>query len=217
VDGLNHEARQSGTARQTGANRIGIFGGTFDPPHIGHLILAAEVRSQLKLDQVLWVVTPDPPHKTGRAITPLATRLELVHAAIDLDPGFLISRVEIDRPGPHYSADTVQILARENPGAELYYLMGGDSLHDLPTWMRPREFLNCLAGIGVMRRPQDFIDLSWLEHALPGIITKLHFVDAPLLEISSTSIRERIARGRHFRYFLPPGVYEIIQSNGLYR
>ncbi len=197
--------------------RVGIFGGTFDPPHVGHLILAAEARDQLRLDQVLWVVTPDPPHKTGRAISPLAIRLELVQAALDDDPEFAISRVEIDRPGPHYSADTVQILARENPGAALFYLMGGDSLHDLPTWVRPKEFIDCLTGIGVMRRPQDFVDQPILERILPGITAKVHFVDAPLLEISSTAIRERIAQGRQFRYFLPPKVYEIIQAKGLYR
>lgn len=197
--------------------RIGIFGGTFDPPHVGHLILAAEARDQLQLDHVLWVITPDPPHKTKRKVSPLAIRLALVQAAASKDPGFQISRVEIDRPGPHYSADTVQILARENPGAELFYLMGGDSLHDLPDWKRPREFIDCLAGIGVMRRPQDFIDLPQLERTLPGIIAKVHFVNTPLLEISSTSIRERIANGRHFQYFLPPEVFDLVQSKELYR
>ncbi len=197
--------------------RIGIFGGTFDPPHVGHLILAAEARDQLQLDHVLWVITPDPPHKTKRKVSPLAIRLALVQAAASKDPGFQISRVEIDRPGPHYSADTVQILARENPGAELFYLMGGDLLHDLPDWKRPREFIDCLAGIGVMRRPQDFIDLPRLERTLPGIIAKVHFVNTPLLEISSTSIRERIANGRHFQYFLPPEVFDLVQSKELYR
>lgn len=197
--------------------RIGIFGGTFDPPHIGHLILAAEARDQLHLDRVLWVVTPDPPHKTGRSITPLDMRLALVHAAIQADTGFEISRVEIDRPSPQYSVDTVHILAQQNPGAALFYLMGGDSLHDLPTWMRPQQFVNCLAGIGVMRRPKDFIDLPFLERALPGITGKIYFVDAPLLEIASRDIRERIAEGRHVRYFLPPAVYALIEANGLYR
>lgn len=196
--------------------RIGIFGGTFDPPHIGHLILAAEARDQMRLDLVLWVLTPDPPHKTGRTISPLATRLELVEAALAADDGFEISRVEIDRPGPHYSVDTVRILGRENPGAELFYLMGGDSLHDLPTWFHPQEFIHTLAGIGVMRRPNDSIDLPWLERALPGVTSKVNYVEAPLLEISSTSIRERIAQGQHFRYFLPPAVCEIIQKKGLY-
>lgn len=198
--------------------RIGIFGGTFDPPHIGHLILASEARDQLHLDQVLWVVTPEPPHKRGRRkISPTEIRLDLVRAAIADDAGFEISRVEIDRQGPHFSVDTVKILAEQNPGAELFYLMGGDSLHDLPTWMHPEAFLACLTGIGVMRRPQDFVDLPWLERALPGIIGKIHFVDAPLLEISSTSIRDRIARGMHYRYFLPAAVFEKVRERSLYR
>jgi nicotinate-nucleotide adenylyltransferase len=196
---------------------MGIFGGTFDPPHVGHLILAAEARDQLNLERVLWVITPDPPHKLHQAISPLDIRLELVEAALQADAGFEISRVEMDRPGPHYTVDTVQILARQNPQAELFYLMGGDSLHDFPTWRRPQQLLNCLAGIGVMRRPQDFIDLPRLERALPGIVSKLHFVDAPLLEISSSTIRKRIAADQHFRYFLPGPVYELIQTRQLYR
>jgi nicotinate-nucleotide adenylyltransferase len=197
--------------------RIGIFGGTFDPPHVGHLILAAEACDQLKLDRVLWVITPDPPHKTGRVISALEVRMDLVAAATAQDSRFEISRVEVNRPGPHYSADTVRILKEENPGADLFYLMGGDSLHDLPTWMRPMELLACLSGIGVMRRPQDFINLPWLERALPGIVAKVHFVDAPLLEISSSSIRQRVAQGRHFRHFLPQAVYDLIEAKGLYR
>ena len=196
--------------------RIGIFGGTFDPPHVGHLILAAETRSQLALDRVLWVVTPNPPHKTNRTISPLNVRLELVEAALAGDPGFEISTVEIDRPGPHYSIDTVRLLQEQNPGAALFYLMGGDSLHDLPTWMRPQELVRSLAGIGVMRRPQDFVDLPGLERVLPGLTARLHFVDAPLLEISSSDIRRRIADGGHYRYFLPPAVYDLLKSKSLY-
>ncbi len=197
--------------------RIGIFGGTFDPPHVGHLILAAEARDQLGLERVLWVVTPDPPHKLGRKITPLETRLEMVQAAICGDAGFELSRVEINRAGPHYSVDTVRILAEANPGAQLFYLMGGDSLHDLPLWKRPAEFIGALDGIGVMRRPQDFVDLPALERQLPGIVSRVHFVDAPLLEIASSDIRERAAQGRHFCYFLAPQVYQIVESQHLYQ
>ncbi len=197
--------------------RIGIFGGTFDPPHIGHLILAAEARDQLNLDQVLWVVTPDPPHKIGRTVSPLAVRLEMVQAAMGDDPGFVISRVEIDRPGPHYSADTVKVLAHQYPQANLFYLMGGDSLHDLPIWRHPQALIDCLTGLGVMRRPEDFVDLPRLERALPGITAKVHFFNAPLLEIASSDIRARAANGRHFRYFLPPAVYAIIQKLHLYQ
>ena len=197
--------------------RIGIFGGTFDPPHVGHLILAAEARSRLRLDKVLWVLTPDPPHKQGREISPVPVRMELVQAAIGADEQFEVSRVEIDRPGPHYSVDTVKVLARQFPGAKLFYLMGGDSLHDLPDWMRPQELLAALDGIGVMRRPADFVDLPRLERILPGVVAKVHFIDAPLLEISSTSIRERVAMGRHYRYFLPPAVCEKIEQMRLYQ
>ena len=197
--------------------RIGIFGGTFDPPHVGHLILAAEARSRLRLDKVLWVLTPNPPHKAGREISPVNVRLDLVQAAIGADAQFEVSQVEIDRPGPHYSVDTVKLLAQQFPGAKLFYLMGGDSLHDLPDWMRPQELLAALDGIGVMRRPADFVDLPRLERILPGIVAKVHFIDAPLLEISSSSIRERVAMGLHYRYFLPPAVCEKIEQMRLFQ
>ena len=207
--------------------RLGIFGGTFDPPHVGHLILAAEARDQLGLERVLWVVTPDPPHKvglkpgglrtSGRKITPLAIRLDMVAAAIGDDSGFEISRVEMERPGPHYSADTVGILSGLYPGAALFYLMGGDSLRDLPTWKRPGELIELLAGVGVMRRPQDAVDLPSIERLLPGIAARVHFIDAPLLQISSSSIRERVAQGRHYHYFLPARVACIVEEKGLYR
>ncbi len=197
--------------------RIGIFGGTFDPPHVGHLILAAEARDQLHLDRVLWMVTPNPPHKRGRVITPLDVRLALVQAAVCEDPHFEVSTVEADRPGPHYSVDTVRILACQNPGADLFYLMGGDSLHDLPTWMKPRELVAALAGLGVMRRPQDSVDLPGLERALPGIGAKIFFVNTPLLEISSSDIRERVAQGQHYRYFVPQTVFDLVEAGRLYR
>lgn len=213
--GLDQPAARRNAPR-TPAARIGIFGGTFDPPHVGHLILAAEARDQLKLDRVLWVLTPDPPHKTDRVISSLAVRLELIQAALRDDPGFELSTIEIDRPGPHYTVDTVHLLQDRNPGAELFYLMGGDSLHDLPTWMRPQEIIAILAGIGVMRRPQDFVDLPWLERALPGVTAKVHFIDAPLLEISSSDIRRRIVEGSHYRYFLQPTVYELVCEKRLY-
>ncbi|HVM71574.1 MAG TPA: nicotinate-nucleotide adenylyltransferase [Anaerolineales bacterium] len=197
--------------------RFGIFGGTFDPPHLGHLILAAEARAQLGLDRLLWVLTPDPPHKQGQAIAALPHRLEMVRLAIVDDPLFEVSNVELDRPGPHYALDTMQILARQYPGAKLVYLMGGDSLRDLPTWHRPDEFLSACDLIGVMRRPGDAIDLAALEERLPGLRVKVRFVESPLLDISAHEVRRRIAEGRPFRYFLPVGVYKYICKEGLYR
>lgn len=195
---------------------IGIFGGTFDPPHIGHLILAAEAHAQFGLDRLLWVLTPDPPHKQHWAITSIQHRLAMVKLALADAPEFEISTIDIDRPGPHYAVDTVKILADQNPGADLVYLMGGDSLHDLPLWHRPVAFVFACQGIGVMRRPGDAVDLSGLEKRLPGIMAKMRCMDAPLLDISAREIRERIAAGRPFRYYLPKPVYEYIQTYNLY-
>jgi nicotinate-nucleotide adenylyltransferase len=196
---------------------MGIFGGTFDPPHLGHLILAAEARTQLGLERLLWVLTPDPPHKQGQSITPLAERLEMVRLAIANDPQFEISSVEMNRPGPQYAQDTISLLAAEYPRMKLVYLMGGDSLRTLPTWHRPADFVSACSLIGVMRRPGDTIELATLEESLPGLSAKVRFVEAPLLDIAAREIRARIAEGRPFRYFLPEKVYEFIESHGLYR
>ncbi len=196
---------------------IGLFGGTFDPPHIGHLILSAETRSQLGLDRLLWVLTPDPPHKQDQPITPLEHRLAMVELAIAEDRRFELSTVEIDRPGPHYALDTVKIIAEQNPAAGLVYLMGGDSLRDLPAWRRPADLVAALRFIGVMRRPGDSIDLPALEKIVPGLTSKIRYVDAPLLDIAAHEIRQRVADGRPFRYFLPPAVYDYIVEHNLYR
>ena len=196
--------------------RLGVFGGTFDPPHLGHLILAAEALEQLKLDRLLWVLTSAPPHKQNQAVSPLAVRLELLQALLGSNPMFELSRVDIDRPAPHYAADTVQILAGQYPGAELFYLMGGDSLRDLPAWFHPEIFVGACRGLGVMRRPGDNIDLARLESRLPGVGGKIHFIDSPLLEISSKQIRERIYGGHTYRYYLPEAVFKLIDQKRLY-
>jgi nicotinate-nucleotide adenylyltransferase len=196
--------------------RLGIFGGTFDPPHLGHLILAAEAQDQLALDRLLFLLTPDPPHKQGQRVSPLADRQEMLRRAIADNPAFELSRVDVDRPPPHYAVDTLRILARQYPGAELVYLMGGDSLRDLPTWHDPQGFVDAAHSIGVMRRPGDTIDLSGLEERLAGAVDKVHFIDAPLLEIASSEIRERVAQGRPFRFYLPAPVYSYIVENKLY-
>lgn len=197
--------------------RLGIFGGTFDPPHIGHLILAAEALDQLNLDFTVWVLTPDPPHKRGQEISTLEHRLDMVELAIRDNEAFSLSHVDIDRPGPHYTIETVQILKREYPGLEQIYLMGGDSLHDLPNWYEAEQFLSAVDGIGVMRRPGDNIDLSDLMLKLPELETKLNFVTAPLLEISAEQIRRRAHEERNFRYYLLPEIYEYIRTHHIYR
>lgn len=196
--------------------RLGIFGGTFDPPHLGHLILAAEAHDQLGLDRVLWVLTPEPPHKHGQYRQPLEERLGMLQIAISEFPVFLLSTVDIERSPPHYAVDTLRLLAQKYPGAELIYLIGGDSLHDLPTWHKPTELVRACHKLGVMRRPDDLVDLKLLEEKIPGITSKLLNIDAPLLEISSREIRQRIASGRPFRHYLPVGVYFFIRERRLY-
>ncbi|MGB8253697.1 MAG: nicotinate-nucleotide adenylyltransferase [Anaerolineaceae bacterium] len=196
--------------------RIGIFGGTFDPVHVGHLILATESASQLDLDKVLWMVTADPPHK-GEEVRPVEHRLAMVAAAIDEDPLFEISRIEIDRPGPHLAVDTMLQLHEQYPQDTLVYLMGGDSLEDLPDWYKPGEFITACDEIGVLRRPGHVIDMPKLERVLPGITAKVRFIDSALIDISSTQLRQAIADGKPFRYSLPPDVYRYIIQTGLYR
>ena len=196
---------------------IGIFGGTFDPPHLGHLILAAEACTQLGLERLLWVLTPDPPHKQGQSIAPIEHRLKMVQLAIAGNPQFELSTVDLIRPGPHYALDTVQILAGQNPGKKLVYLMGGDSLRDLPAWHRPADFVSASDLIGVMRRPGDTVDLAELEKILPGLASKVRFVKAPLLDIAAHEIRRRVAEGKPFRYFLSGQVYTYIIKHNLYR
>jgi nicotinate-nucleotide adenylyltransferase len=196
---------------------IGLFGGTFDPPHIGHLILSAEADAQFGLDRLLWILTPNPPHKQGLPITPLEHRLAMVKLAITDNRRFELSTVELDRPAPHYALDTVKIISAQNPAADLAYIMGGDSLRDLPAWHRPADLVAALDFIGVMRRPGDSIDLPALEKSIPGLRAKVRYVDAPLLDISAHEIRQRVVDGRPFRYFLPPAVYDYIVEHNLYR
>jgi nicotinate-nucleotide adenylyltransferase len=195
--------------------RIGLFGGTFDPPHLGHLILASEARSQLGLTRLLWTVTPDPPHKQDQPVTPLEHRLAMVKLAIQDNPFFELSDVE-NRPGPQYTVDTIKLVAEQNPSAEIVPVIGGDSLQDLPTWHEPKEIVYAAHWVGVMRRPGEEVNLDKLERELPGIKSKVHYVDAPLLEIASREIRNRVATGKPFRYYLPSPVYEYIEQHHLY-
>ena len=196
--------------------RIGILGGTFDPPHIGHLILAQHALDALSFSQVLFVPAADPPHKQHEAKTPVEHRLAMLDYAIADNPRFAISRVDVDRPGPHYSVDMVRLLQADHPHAELYFIMGGDSLRDLPKWHQPQEFIR-LCKIAVMRRPHSRISRNIHRDTLPELAKRLTIVDAPLIDISSTAIVERCAAGQSIRYLVPDAVLAYIQDHQLYR
>jgi len=197
--------------------RIGVFGGSFDPPHLGHLILAEEALHQMHLDQLLWVLTPQPPHKIEVEITSLPIRQAMLKLATAENPRFELSRLEIDRPGPHYTLDTLRLLKEQQPDTDLILLLGGDSLHDLPDWHDPAGVIAICKQLGIMRRPGDQVDLTSLESILPGISRKIAFIDAPLLEIASRDIRQRIKNREPFRYYLPASVYAFILDKELYR
>lgn len=195
----------------------GVFGGTFDPPHLGHLVLADEGRAAFGLSRVLFVVTGQPPHKPHEPITPLDARLAMVEAAICHNPAFVISRADIDRPGPHFAVDTLRWLAGGDPESSFVYLMGADSLRDLPTWHTPGGFVAACAFLGVMRRPDVEPDMTALESQLPGLSAKVRYFDAPFVGISAHDIRTRVRSDRPYRYLVSQGVADIIERQGLYR
>ena len=197
--------------------KIGLFGGTFDPPHIGHLILASEAVHQFGLSRLLWMLAPDPPHKLDQSITPLPHRLEMLQRMISDNPTFEVSYLEINRPGPHYTIDTVRLLAQQEPNADVFLLLGGDSLRDLPTWRFCADLVAAVTKIGVMRRPGDPFDMPALEAKISGLTAKVTFIDAPLQNISSSDLRRRIANKEAYRYYLFPPVYQYIENNHLYR
>ncbi len=157
------------------------------------------------------------PHKLERGITPLWHRLEMLRRAIADVPGFEVSTVEVDRPGPHYTIDSLKALHEKYPGGKLVLLIGGDSLRELPGWNRPHEIIAAVHAFGVMRRPGDSVEFDALERVFPALRAKLLLVNAPQLDISSSTLRQRISDGGHYRYYLHPQVYDYIHQNHLYR
>lgn len=190
-------------------NRIGVFGGTFDPPHIGHLVTALEVREQLDLDLVLLVVANEPWQKIGsRPITPAEIRLRMVETAVaDID-SLRASDIEIRRGGPSYTVDTLEALAAEHPGAEMHLVLGSDAAALLHTWHRP-EAVSTACRLAVVARPGS-------EAAVPAGFDGVT-VDVTRLDVSSTELRARAARRRSMRLLIPDPVISLIDEFDIYR
>ncbi|MGC8640776.1 MAG: nicotinate-nucleotide adenylyltransferase, partial [Isosphaeraceae bacterium] len=195
--------------------RLGLFGGTFDPVHLGHLILAEQCREVCRLDRVWFVVAGSPPHKQGER-TPVAQRLEMVRIAIAGHPSFEVCDLETRRPGPHYSFETLELVHAERPHDDLFFLIGGDSLVDLPNWREPARIAR-LASIVVVNRPGiSEVDAIDLPDFGPGS-NKLQSVSVPPIGIASHELRRRIAEGRTIRYLVPRGVEAFIEAHRLYQ
>lgn len=196
----------TGTPRRR--RRIGVFGGTFDPPHIGHLVTAIDVRAALELDVVLMVVANEPWQKVGsRDISPADARLQMVRAAVHDEPGVEASDIELRRGGPSYTADTLAALHGEEPDAELVLVVGSDAAAGLDTWERADE-VAASCRIVVVERPGGSTDVP------DGFdVERVH---VPRLEVSSTELRRRVRDGRSLRYLVPESVVSLIRRDGLY-
>jgi nicotinate-nucleotide adenylyltransferase len=195
---------------------VGLLGGTFNPPHLGHLVCAQEAHWQLELDVVVFLPVAVPPHKEAEDDPGPEVRLALCEAATAKDERFAVSRLELDRPGPSYTVDTLRAIHETSPGDELTFIVGGDMAASLPEWREPEALLE-LATLAVAERA-DARRAEIVERlrALRGA-DRVRFFSMPRMDISSTEIRDRVRAGRPIRYLVPDDVARLIGAQGLYR
>jgi nicotinate-nucleotide adenylyltransferase len=197
--------------------QVGLLGGTFNPPHIAHLVCAQEALVQLELERVLLAPVREPPHKTAQGDPGVEHRVELCRRAVAGDPRLGVTRVDADRPGRSWTVDTLRLLHADAPEDELTFIVGGDMAHSLPTWREPEAVL-ALAQLGVAEREgMRRADIAERLAALPGAAERVRFFDMPRLDVSSSLIRRRVAAGLPVRYLVPDAVAEHIAAHGLYR
>jgi nicotinate-nucleotide adenylyltransferase len=206
--------------------RLGIFGGTFDPVHYGHLILAECCREQLSLDAVWFLPAAVPPHKQQRDLTPGEHRAEMLELAISGNPSFVVCRHELQRGGINYTVDTLAHVRQEHPASELFFLMGADSLADLPSWKEPARLCELATPVVVRRggmgvaAAADAVDFAGLAAVVsPERLSAIraHVVEMPRIDLSASEIRGRVAAGQSIRYRTPRAVEKYIETHGLYR
>ena len=199
--------------------KIGIFGGTFDPVHVGHLILAERCREDAGLDEVRFVPSARPPHKDSRAITPFERRCEMLRLAVAGHPAFVVDELEDEREGPSYTADTLEQLRRSEPDAELFLIVGGDCLPDLPGWHEPMRIIDAASLLAVARPGAMIWEPSRLADSLGCNVGRVRIerADSPLIDVSSTEVRRLVGEGRGIRYLVPRAVEEYIRDKELYR
>jgi nicotinate-nucleotide adenylyltransferase len=197
--------------------RLGIFGGTFDPVHNGHLLLAEQCREQCRLDQVWFVPAGVPPHKLARTLAAGKARAEMLELAVAGHDSLRVDRRELDRNDPCYTVETLASLKVEDPSRELYFLMGADSLSEFPTWREPRRIVE-LAELAVVNRGGEADpELEPVRALLPeSLISRIHFVTIPGVDVSSSDIRLRVREGKSIRFMVPRAVECYIQTHGLY-
>lgn len=196
--------------------RLGVLGGTFDPPHNGHLALARAAQDALALTQMLFVPAADPPHKRGQAKTPAAARLGMLRCALQQEPGYCLSMLDMDRPGPHFAVDTLRLLREEHPDAPVWFVMGADSLRDLPDWHNPQQLI-ALCRLAVVPRPGFPVRPDMHENRIPGLVRRVDMIDSPLFPHASRDIAARLRAGDDLGGLVPRPVLHYIAEHGLYR
>jgi len=196
--------------------RIGVIGGTFDPIHYGHLAAAEEARVRVNLEKVLFVVALLPPHKLDEDVTPVEHRLAMVRLGVASNPHFEISLVDVDRPGPSFTVDTISMLQEQwGPGTELFFVMGLDSLVEVPTWHQPERLIR-LCHLVAVSRPRFEVDMRQLEASVPGISSRVEIIDMPEVDISSSDLQRRVKEGLPIKYQVPEEVERYIIEHRLY-
>lgn len=203
------------------SNRIGLFGGTFDPPHTGHLIMAESLRQDAGLEQVIFLPSGQPPHKIDWNITPAPHRLEMVRLAIAGNPQFTLSDWELTQPGPCYTLETAKYFKNRFPDQKFCWLIGSDSLADLPTW---HGFEELITTIDILTAQRGGFALDTILNQVSDEVSrrafdklKANIVRTPTIEIASRNIRRRVKRGQDIRYLVPEAVRDYILREGLYR
>lgn len=195
--------------------RLGILGGTFDPPHNGHLLIARAAQEQLRLDHVLFAPAGIQPLKQDQPVSPADQRADMVALAIAGEADFGLSRIDLDRPGPHYTADLLHIASGVYPDAKVWFIMGADSLVDLLRWRDPHRLIE-LARLAVLRRPGFEPDWTALEAALPDLRERIDWIEAPPIDIAAHDIQRRVRKGESIEGLTPPAVAQYIAERGLY-
>lgn len=194
---------------------IGVLGGTFDPIHIGHLIIAEEARTRLGLVEVLFVPAGQPWLKQDRDVTSALHRVEMVRRGIADNPDFKLSTLEVDRSGPSYTVDTLEALQDQlSSETSLFFILGRDTLAEVPLWKEPRKVIRLCRLVVPPRLGSR--DLRHLEEAIPGLLERVIQLDMPVIGISSSEIRQRVARGLSIRYLVPPEVEEYVTEQRIY-
>lgn len=198
--------------------RVGVLGGTFDPPHLGHLWLATLAADAMGLDRVLFMPAAQPPHKVGQVVSRATDRLLMTRLAVAADATLELCPIEMERPGPSYTIDSIDELERLYAGeAQLYLLMAADSLNAIDTWREPDRLLDRIEWVVGPRPGSELPDRSALEARFGARASRIHLLTGPSLDVSSSEIRRRVADGQAIRYLVPRGVEELIVDRGLYR